>query len=424
MKDQNAGKVLIIMLPLQSHYNISFGYANYMKKKGYEVTFGGLSSSEDYICSQGFTFLEMEYINEYGVLKLSHIIALSIKTILDKKFLIQRYREFLRVVKVIVDQCKRENPNIIYIDEHLSFYFILLKPYFRNVVILNTKLPTHRVSGIPPLTCSKVFSNNIYYKFLAFLKWEVYVFNQKKYFLKKKIAFLGKDEKYFFSRLMSKNSSLIGVEFTKANLLHFGLKNVPIIHLVPRQLEYKWYKLTKWEQFFYTYYPRKEQFSFESFWMIVNPILKEREKSNTRIVFASLGTLSSTNSRTALIFLKRLIDAFADIPNAYLIISSQELFAIQDITFPNNILLFQWVPQIEILKYCNLMITHGGTNSILECIEVNVPMIVYPLNLKADHSGNAARVVYNKWGQKGNIRKDGVLNIHQKIAQMLITFPR
>ncbi|WP_225587439.1 glycosyltransferase [Methylomonas fluvii] len=48
------------------------------------------------------------------------------------------------------------------------------------------------------------------------------------------------------------------------------------------------------------------------------------------------------------------------------------------------------------------MITHGGPNSIKECIFFGVPMIVFPLWF--DQPGNVARVTYHGLGLKGDFK--------------------
>lgn len=84
-----------------------------------------------------------------------------------------------------------------------------------------------------------------------------------------------------------------------------------------------------------------------------------------------------------------------------------------------NILLYREFPQIEILKNADLMITHGGMQSVTECIMLEVPMLVYPLNPYLDQNGNSARVVYHKIGLRGKLKKDKAKMIEIKIDEML-----
>jgi UDP:flavonoid glycosyltransferase YjiC (YdhE family) len=61
------------------------------------------------------------------------------------------------------------------------------------------------------------------------------------------------------------------------------------------------------------------------------------------------------------------------------------------------------VSQVEVLKRASLMITHGGLNSVKECIFFGVPMVVFPL--VGDQFNNANSVEYHGIGLKGNIKK-------------------
>lgn len=86
---------------------------------------------------------------------------------------------------------------------------------------------------------------------------------------------------------------------------------------------------------------------------------------------------------------------------------------------PTNVFLFNQVPQLDLLRNCDMMITHGGLTSIKECIQQNVPMLVYPINRKFDQNGNAARVYFHNLGLRGNISSDSSENIRKKIYSIL-----
>ena len=58
---------------------------------------------------------------------------------------------------------------------------------------------------------------------------------------------------------------------------------------------------------------------------------------------------------------------------------------------PENFKLYNYVPQLEVLKQVNLFITHGGMNSSSEGLYNNIPLIVVPQF--GDQFMVAARVV-------------------------------
>ena len=64
---------------------------------------------------------------------------------------------------------------------------------------------------------------------------------------------------------------------------------------------------------------------------------------------------------------------------------------------PGNPLVLNYVPQLELLKKVTLTITHGGMNTVLECLSNGVPMVVIPI--ANDQPGIASRVVWRRMWQ-------------------------
>ena len=65
-----------------------------------------------------------------------------------------------------------------------------------------------------------------------------------------------------------------------------------------------------------------------------------------------------------------------------------------------NTNIFEFLPQLDILQFSDLMITHGGLSSVKECMDAKVKMLVVPINTKIDQPGNAARVEANGLGKR------------------------
>ena len=83
---------------------------------------------------------------------------------------------------------------------------------------------------------------------------------------------------------------------------------------------------------------------------------------------------------------------------------------------PANALLVNEVPQLEILKRSSLAITHGGFNTVKECIFFGVPMLVFPV--RGDQLGNAARVAFHRLGLAANIETASVESISSLMDKM------
>ena len=89
------------------------------------------------------------------------------------------------------------------------------------------------------------------------------------------------------------------------------------------------------------------------------------------------------------------------------------------LTVKGDVYIFNFVPQLQVLKGADLFITHGGLNSIREAINAEVPMLLYPVHPEFDPVGNAARIVYHQLGLRGNAVTDIDDEIDVKINELL-----
>jgi MGT family glycosyltransferase len=64
---------------------------------------------------------------------------------------------------------------------------------------------------------------------------------------------------------------------------------------------------------------------------------------------------------------------------------------------PPNVHIEQYIPQSLILPHCDLMVMHGGSNSLLQALDAGLPMVVVPLI--ADQFFNAAAIRSLQLGQ-------------------------
>ena len=137
------------------------------------------------------------------------------------------------------------------------------------------------------------------------------------------------------------------------------------------------------------------------------------------IIYCSMGTVSGNDLKRTLLFFKKIIKVASLNTNDVYILSTGKYLDINKLLpLPNNIFIFEQLPQVDLLQYCDLMITHGGMNSINECVYNELPMLIYPLSLKWDQPGNSARAVYHGLGLRGRIERDSVKTISQKINQL------
>lgn len=119
------------------------------------------------------------------------------------------------------------------------------------------------------------------------------------------------------------------------------------------------------------------------------------------LIYCSLGSVSYIYEPSHRFF-RAVIDAVAQKPDRQLVLSLGPHLNVNDfLPIPENVLVVNWAPQLEILKRASMMITHGGLGTVKECIYFGVPMVVFPA--KYDQPHNAARVAYHGIGLQASI---------------------
>ncbi|MBO1583315.1 macrolide family glycosyltransferase [Bacillus sp. XF8] len=100
-----------------------------------------------------------------------------------------------------------------------------------------------------------------------------------------------------------------------------------------------------------------------------------KQKKVDRLIFISMGTVFNQQ----LDFYYTCFEAFKNTP-ATIILSVGKHIDISELNnIPSNFRVYNYVPQLEVLKQANLFITHGGMNSSSESLYFGVPMVVIPV---------------------------------------------
>ena len=123
--------------------------------------------------------------------------------------------------------------------------------------------------------------------------------------------------------------------------------------------------------------------SFDDSYKFIGPSISHRQeilepelvsKGKSKMIYISLGTIFNKSIE----FYESCFEAFRGM-DAKIIMSvgmNIEIYSFKDI--PDNFIIINYVPQLEILKHVDLFITHGGMNSTNEGLYYSVPLIVVP----------------------------------------------
>ena len=118
----------------------------------------------------------------------------------------------------------------------------------------------------------------------------------------------------------------------------------------------------------------------------LGPSIENREIDNTfnfkkdenkKLIYISLGTIFYKQ----IDFYKKCIKIFGNNKEYQIIISVGKTINIKEFgDLPDNVYIYNYVPQIQVLDYTDIFITHGGTNSVYEALILkNLPLIVIPI---------------------------------------------
>jgi len=130
------------------------------------------------------------------------------------------------------------------------------------------------------------------------------------------------------------------------------------------------------------------------------PLPPELADDGRPLIYCALGTREE-HAPKARPFFQTLLDAMSRRPHQRLVLVVGNALSPGDFRAPPNAVVVRSVPQLKLLRSAALMITHGGLNSVKECICLGVPMIVFPLAW--DQPGNAARIAHHGLGIAGDI---------------------
>ena len=109
------------------------------------------------------------------------------------------------------------------------------------------------------------------------------------------------------------------------------------------------------------------------------------------LIYVSLGSLGSADVE----LMNRLVAALAETPHRYVVSKGPQHELIE---LAQNMTGAEFLPQPAILPHVDLVITHGGNNTVTESVHFGKPMIVLPLFW--DQYDNAQRVAECGFGER------------------------
>lgn len=409
-----------MMEPGYGHLNCTFSFAQRLKVEGYEVFYIVPENFYKVIEKQGFQVKVgnpqlFQKGTESSFLNLS-LVDRMFHRLVDYIFDIQV--EYTRKAANKINELVLEvKPDLLFLDSFLSMNYFFLKTPKPKIILLQIMFATKKRQGIPPLNCYLLPQkrDNKFNSFDVRLAWWKYFFKRRlDSFLRLKTDYISTTKKVL------RHEKTIKKELDYSYAFRPSVKGLDEFILAPKTLDFDEINPIRHLYLASSIKAHREEAMYggKLGYMLEYLNASAREKN---WVYCSLGTLNMTHNRHCLRFFKNIIKVFCQQPNWELILSTGEIQAKHFGHQPPNIHLFDRVPQLEVLNYCKVMVTHGGINSVLECVNTCTPMIVFPLNKSWDQSGNAARVVHYGLGLHGNLENHNSDNIQAQLETLFNT---
>ncbi len=399
-------KILIDILAAKGHYHATLKMAKLLKEANHSIIYALKYDFKNDIERQGFIYFPPIPIPAPIKTKIGENIDSNKKSTLKKEWI----KEFeLLILKI--------KPDIVLLDEQVAFKSALYSIYKVPTILLQTKPDTRRIKGIPPFfhyyLPRKIIINNFYCDLL----WKKRKIRARINLIIRLNLLKNRDPLSICNSIVSSYGYNFNKYIDLERSFGIGIKGLPRIILSPKAFDFPHNE----EKLTHRIGPlvnvkREGKIKHPRYNVLVKKIEKFKNSRKGSIIYCSMGTITKSDLKRCNVFFQRMVKVARYNPFDLVILSTGEHFDINTLLpLPENMLVFEHLPQIDLLQKCDIMITHGGMNSITECVFCEVPMLVYPLSRHWDQPGNSARVVYHSLGLRGRIEKDSVNKISNKL---------
>ena len=413
-------KMLFLVLPEAGHMNASFGLAGELKNRGHHVIYASIDDYRAIIETQGFVFYRLD--KEHGWRNNAKFAAKATRSPLlwlrmqKMKFAsLRKMREELLKSTAFFAEISALDPDLVFVDSSFVRYALSLHELKVPFVVIESQVaPDYETNVPPPISCY-VPQNCLISRLNCKLSWLLY-FSKRS--LLQLLGLDSMESKSFMKRLCkSTGFDIEAINFKRC--FRIGLRSIPEIIISTPEVDFPRTQKRNQIHVRTAIASSRSEISYDySFDRVFTKTLAWKEEDLSRkLIYCSFGGMSFRYFGVE-DFFRRLIQACNRLDNVTLLISvGNELNLGSFKPIPAKVFLFRRVPQLRVLQATDLMVTHGGTNSISECMVAGVPMLAYPGAM--DQPGNAARIVYHGMGLMGKLTKETSDQIKRKIKTIL-----
>lgn len=407
--------ILFELFPTRSHLLMAFKTAKLLHKAGYCVIFGSIPEMKEIIIQHGF---EYQFIPYTVVISLQHHLSLKKKQAITLPSKMESLEYARKKLELFNKQVTEINPDLVLLDQYLMNEKMLFYQNLGIKVVFICPMPDPaKTVNVPPFSSSFVPKDTwMSIQYVALL-WFLKRLKGKLSFVMTMFFYMRINELSIFKQLAKEQGFRSDLVWMAKNRKELYQRTTPRIILSATDLDFPRpalegvYPVGPLIDF-----PEEDYQSTDMRYEAMKNIISRGDAS---IIYCSLGMLDDFCTRKKISLYRKVRKVALLSPDDFFILSTGDDLNNSDLLpLPPNMFVFKSLPQKDLLKYCTVMINHGGLNSLTECVFSEVPVIAYPPSHQADHSCNAAKVVYHGIGLRGKIGRDSPRDILKKIDKI------
>lgn len=414
--------LLVVSHGMPSVLYVSIELARRLAIDGHRVTFAGLPTARALVEHQGLEFLPLE-ASRYDEFLKADAQASILSRLLNRKRRQKQAREALALEDFARD-LRNLSPDMVLLNGEMHEHIFVAASSEIPVVLLNSFVSIWRRRGLPPP--HHLVRPGIGWKGTRigmWLLWTLLRLRKWRTATSLRIRRLGCDRLSILRRLAQE----LGFDFHRETdagqwLIPFTYRRFPVLSLHALEFEFPHRPA---EEVHYVGpmvlasridrpLPKSDRSRLESILARCGPHARRHAETEGQLIYAAFGSACSTN----LAFLRKLMGVVEERPNWELVLSLSERMTPDTLgPIPERVHVFSWVPQLELLKHADVVVTHGGINTIDECVLHGVPMLMH-CGFETDMGGNTARVVHHGIGLSAR-QRDRTADLRKHLDRLL-----
>ncbi len=409
-------KILLITSGLTGILHAGFELMSRLEAAGHRLTYACPRERRTEVEAQGFVYEQLPEVLIQPIDRTPDFSQRWQRILYRLTHIRQRRKDALTDLKIddFIKILQRLQPDLILIDVELHEYIISSISNDYKVILLSQWFTMWEAEGVPTLQSDIIPNENNHAEIRRL--WQQTQDSRRKMIWRQKIRNLFADRgsalEMYAHRAGFPMQELLRYQWPAP----FGYRTLPVLSMTAWELEFPH---TPRPNLHYigpmVFAQRKDTKTTVQTQKRLQDIFEEKKQKGQLLIYCSFTTMRESDH----IFAEKIIAAVTTRPDWILIMGHGGIRGDKSLKkIPQNIYIFDWIPQLYVLQHADCSINHGGIHTINECVHFRVPMLVYS-GQKSDQNGCAARVAYHQVGIMADKNKDDVSMIRRNIETVL-----